>query len=152
MRHQAREDDLGCQSIRYSLWRLTAFTLHLLRIPKHRVSFQHWAVSQLNSLSSCQGTKGPECKNRFYDKVRTPLAWWHSRNQSEISPFGILMKEDVCVCRNAFLLIRGDTFCHWLPDGLCRRCILLCTRNSSRLFISDSIDAYFSADVSLSCS
>lgn len=97
--------------------------------------------------------RGAWMENRFYDKVRAPLAWRHASNQSEISPFGILMKRDVCVCRNKFLLIRRDTFCHWLPGGLWRRCISLsCTRNSSRLFISGSIEAYFSADVLSSCS
>lgn len=83
-------------------------------------------------------------KNRFYDKARLgwmPLAWWYSRNQSKITSFSILMRVEVCVFRNTFLIICCDMFCNWLPSGIWRWCILLsCTRS---LFISDSTDVYF---------
>lgn len=91
--------------------------------------------------------QGAWVENRFCDKVGMPLAWWHSGNQSEIFPLGILMKGDSCVCGDMFLLICCDTFCRWLPGSLWWRCVLLsCMRTSSRLFISDSINACFSAD------
>lgn len=140
---KAGKDDLGCQSIHYSLWHLTVFTLHLPCVPEHRVSFPLCCLALKFTLKLLRN-QGAWMENRFYDKVGTPLAWWCSRNQSEISPFGIVMKGDICMCRNTFLLICRDTFRHWLPGGLWRRrVLLLCTRNSSHLLISDSINAYF---------
>lgn len=145
---KAREDDLGCQNLRYALRCLTAFTLRSPCVPRHRVSFPHPRCLPIKFSVKSSRNRGAWTENRFYDKVGTPLAWCHWRNQSEISPFSIWMQGDVWVCRNMSLLSRCDTFCRWLPGSLWGRCILLsCTRNSSCLFISD-INTYFSTDVS----
>lgn len=136
---------LGCQSIHYSLWCLTAFTLCLLCVPKHHASLLCQAVWQLNSLSSSQGTKRLE--QIFVTRSRCLQLEWHLRNQSEISPLGMLMKGDVCVRRNMVLLICRDAFCHRLPSRPLGQMCFVDVHEEQQLLVYQCL---FSANI-LSC-
>jgi len=120
--NKARDNYLGHESIHYSLWHLTLFTLRLFCVPKHHASFQHCSVWWLNSPSSCQETNGPEWRVRF--KTRVSCLWLGGIQEINLKSLSILMKI-MCVFRNTFPIICCDRFCHWLPSGIWRRCILL---------------------------